>query len=468
MEESAPSDSDDSAFLPATASPGPGGSSVRKRLRQGHTVGDMIRNLEQKKQRLVSPKGKEQVSKEMEFLEEIKVTMKACVEESNERLWQKVESKISSYENRMEKLEAEIFIRDQRIDLLESELRACHETIGRHEEQLDEIERRSRAVNLVLTCQRFGRRRDGEDISGMAVKAINDNLRDARVTKNDFSAVHRLSKENTVICAFINKNLRNTVFESRLNMRHQADFADRLFVSENLTRAKSAVFNRILQLKRSGRVWAVFTRAGIPCFKASKTSAPIRVYNMQQVTAVERDLPPAPSGPGGSRAAPPPAPPPPRDPAGGRPARPGPARDGTPQRRGERGGVGGDRSADVAAAGTSPVSTDIVPSWSASGDAVRGEPMLVGGSRGSSPARLPDGRGEATRAASARGPAPAGALATAATDSSSSVVNVAPSGAPYAAGPPAAGGSTSSGQAGGRCSGGADGGTVAALSEPAR
>ena len=463
--DSAPSDSDDSAFLPATASPGPGGSTVRKRLRQG-SVGDMIRSLEQKKQRITSPKGKDQVSKETEFLEEIKVTMKACVEESNERLWQKVENKISSYENRMEKLEAEIFIRDQRIDLLESELRACHETIDRHEEQLDEIERRSRAVNLVLTCQRFGRRRDGEDISGMAVKVINDNVRDARVTKDDFSAVHRLSKENTVICAFINKNLRNTVFEGRLNMRHQADFADRLFVSENLTRAKSAVFNRLLQLKRSGRVWTVFTKAGIPCFKANKTSAPIRVYNLQQVSTVERDLPPAPPGAGGSRAPPPPPPPQPRDRAGGRPAGPDPARGEAPQRRGERGGAGGGRPAGVATALTSPVLADAVSSRSASaGAAASGEPVLVGGSRDSLPTRLPDERGEATPAASARGPA--GAPTPAAMDSSSSEVIVAPSEAPSAAGPPAAGGSTAAGQADGRCAGGADRGAVAAQSEPA-
>ena len=50
--ESAYSDSDDTAFLPASASPGP---SVRKRQR---SVGDMIRRLDQKKQRMVSPKGK--------------------------------------------------------------------------------------------------------------------------------------------------------------------------------------------------------------------------------------------------------------------------------------------------------------------------------------------------------------------------------------------------------------------------
>lgn len=62
------------------------------------------------------------MSKDTDLLEEFKMMMKVCVEESNERLWQKVENKISSYENRMDRLEAEIFMRDQRIDQLESKL----------------------------------------------------------------------------------------------------------------------------------------------------------------------------------------------------------------------------------------------------------------------------------------------------------------------------------------------------------
>ena len=59
--ESAQSDSDDTAFLPATASPGP---VVRKRQR---SVGDMIRRLDENKQRIVSPKTKGQGGKEVDF-----------------------------------------------------------------------------------------------------------------------------------------------------------------------------------------------------------------------------------------------------------------------------------------------------------------------------------------------------------------------------------------------------------------
>ena len=335
----------------------------------------------------------------------------------------------------------------------------------RHEEQLDDIERHSRAVNLVLSCQRFGRRRDGEDIGGMVVKAINDNVKDVRVTKDDFSAVHRLSKENTVICAFLNKNLRNKVYEGRLSMRYQADFADRLFVTENLTRAKSAVFNRLLQLKRSGRVWTVFSKAGIPCFKASKTAVPVRVYNMEQVISAERGLPPAPPGAGRPRAAAPgplpPPPPPLRDLAGGRPARPDLARGEALQRRGERGGAGGTRHADVTASETSSGSADAAaprPSAPAGLDA-DAEPMLVGGSRVASPSRRPVGLGASAPGASAR--ESDGAPTSAAMDSADVTA------VPSSSGAAAAGGSTSACQSEGSYSGGAGRGTADSLSEPA-
>ena len=89
--ESTYSDSDDSAFQPATASPGPAA-----RKRRG-SVGDMVRRLDQKKLRITSPENKAKVSNQGALLEEIKAMMIACVEEGNDKLWKKVESKISSY-----------------------------------------------------------------------------------------------------------------------------------------------------------------------------------------------------------------------------------------------------------------------------------------------------------------------------------------------------------------------------------
>ena len=282
--DSAPSDSDDTAFLPATASPGP---VPRKRQR---SVGEMMRRLENKKKRIVSPKEKGKVSTHPEFMEELSKMIKSCIEESNTTLWQKVENKISSYEAKIEKLEGDIFDRDMKIDSLETELRGCQDSLQKCQDQLDEMERHSRLVNLVLSSQRFGRRQEGEDIAKITVDMINGNYPDVRVSKNDFTVIHRLGKNNTVICAFKSMELRNTIYEGRLRMRYQATFSNRLFVSENLTRANNAIFKRLVDLNRSGKLWTVFSKAGIPSYKASKTSTPIRVYNMQQLIALESEL----------------------------------------------------------------------------------------------------------------------------------------------------------------------------------
>ena len=248
-----------------------------------------MRELEAKKKRVISPKDKRQVSKNLDF-EDFMSMMKVCIEEANADLWQKVDNKISSCEAKIDKLEEAIFERDLRIDQLETELIKCQETIQKCDEQLEEMERHSRAANLVLTSQSFGRRREGENITELTINAINESYPDIRVTKEDFSVIHRLAKDNTVICAFRDKDLRNKIYERRTHMRTQTDFSKRLFVNENLTKAKGMIFTALLQLKKKGKVWTVFSKAGIPCYKVTKTASPIRVHSAQQLAAVERDL----------------------------------------------------------------------------------------------------------------------------------------------------------------------------------
>ena len=287
-----------------------------------------MRLLENKKKRIVSPKEKVQVSQYPDFLDFMSM-MKECVEEANASLWQKVEHKISSYEAKVEKLEGAIFERDQKIDKLEADLSKCQESMQRCEEHLNEMERHSRAANLVLTSQRFGRRREREDIAELTICVINESYTDIHVTKNDFSVIHRLPKDNTVICAFKNQELRNKIYEDRLRMRHQANFSQRLFVNENLTKANSAIFKGLLELKKGGKLWTVFSKAGIPSCKIAKTSSPRRVHTAQQLAALERELsrlsaaPAAAAGRAGAAGPPASRPAPPTRPRSPPPARPG-------------------------------------------------------------------------------------------------------------------------------------------------
>ena len=49
----------------------------------------------------------------------------------------------------------------------------------------------------------------GENIEAVTIQVINDNLPNKIVSKSDVTAIHRMPKDNTVMCAFASKPLRN-------------------------------------------------------------------------------------------------------------------------------------------------------------------------------------------------------------------------------------------------------------------
>lgn len=281
-----------------------------ERLRQSSlsNSGQILRNATEekagKRKRVYSPKDKGTVSTDL--ITEIKAAINESNERSNAKLWGKIERKLSSFENRIEKLEADNFEKDQKIEKLEQQVQNSLESNEKLESQLEELERHSRSSNLVFSCGRFGKRRDGEDIAAMVVQTINQNFPDKQVTKSDFSAVHRLNKENTVICAFKNKNHRNAIYEDRVQLgRQRADLKDRLFVSENLSATQGAFFRDLRLLRKQQRIWTTFTKNGVACYKLHQDSPPTRVYSQRQLAlAFQRAGPPrAPAAGGASQTA---------------------------------------------------------------------------------------------------------------------------------------------------------------------
>ena len=281
-----------------------------------------------KRKRVKSPKNAN--SEDCDILDELKSSIESSVESSVDRainrviakLWDKLDGKLSSFQTRIEQLEGDVFDRDQKIEQLEIKVKTLTLQTEENDNRSEELERHSRSANLVLTCERFGRRREGEDIGAMAVDVINDSFQTAKgIVKCDFSAVHRLGAENTVICAFVCRNLRNELYEGRFSLSSEPDRRRRLYLSESLTKAKNAVFKRLLEMRREDRIWAAFTKNGIPAFKLTKESSPTRVLTQQQLDDVLRRAPPPGSaGRAAGRAA-------------GRPAGRGPDRTADPARQ---------------------------------------------------------------------------------------------------------------------------------------
>ena len=283
----------------------------------------MIKSLEGKKKRITSPKQNETVSSDLKA--ELKSLISESVESAVSGLWQKIEKKLNAYENRFDRLENQIFDRDQVINELQEREEAGRRQIQELEERVDELERHSRASNLIFRSERFGKRKEGEDIAAITIAVINESFPDRKVGKADFSNIHRLQNENTVICVFNNKMLRNAIYEDRIKLsQSSATRSHRLYVNESLTAQKREIFGKLLELKKRSNVWTVFTRDGIPCFKHSKESPPTRVYSMQQLTDIMEKFHLAPpsgshrAGGGGAQ------------PTGGRSGRAGPSRSQPP------------------------------------------------------------------------------------------------------------------------------------------
>ena len=283
--ESAFSDAEDDPVINA-------GPSERKRLR---SVEDIVNDMEGKKQRFVSPRQAGRANKgNHEFLGEIKKMNDASINGAVESLWERIDRKISTIENKMDKLECQVFERDQVIDELQDEVRLSRERIAGLEDQMEDMEMNSRASNLIFWSEQLGKRSDGERIDDMAVKLINESFPTKTVSKQDFSAIHRLSSQNSVICSFKNKNLRNEIYAERLSLsRRDVTVKGRVFVNESLTKSKREIFSKILDLKKKKVIWTAFTKNGIPCLKLQKDSTPIKLFSMQQLDVVLRRALPA-------------------------------------------------------------------------------------------------------------------------------------------------------------------------------
>lgn len=309
--ESAFSDAEDDPAVSA-------GAGERKRLR---SVDDIVQDIEGKKQRVVSPrpvkqvksKAKQQTGMTQEFLHEIKTMIDSSIKGAVDSLWEKIDrkfdQKIASLESKVEKLEGQVFEKDHLIDELRSKAQRSELRLSGLEEQVEDMERNSRSSNLIFWSEQLGKRVEEENIAAKTIKLINESFPTITVSRQDFTAIHRLPGDNSVICSFASKNLRNEVFSERFCLnRKEVAARGKVFVNESLTKAKREIFSKLLDLKRQGRIWTAFTKNGVPCLKMLKESSPERIHSMQQLDDVLRRAPPLappPPGPDGGSAWPP-------------------------------------------------------------------------------------------------------------------------------------------------------------------
>ena len=254
------------------------------------TVKEMVGAAEKRKRPMTSPKDSGTVSMcQSGMMEELKGIIVSSIEEANGKLWERIEAKLSLYERKIEKLESELYSRDQLVDDLQKKVEFCLQHAQDMEDQVGDLERNSRSKNLIIHSGRFGRRIPGEDIEAMTIQLLNECFPKKELSKKDFAAIHRLQNENSVICVFMNKNVRDSIYEGRVTLRQRlAEFGQRVYISESLTSKKREIFAELLLMKKKGYIWTAFTSNGIPSYKRTKESPPRRVYSQQQLQDLQK------------------------------------------------------------------------------------------------------------------------------------------------------------------------------------
>ena len=292
--------------------------------------------------------------------------IKHMIDQGNVKLMKSLEMKLEGFEKRIAMLEGECMDKDitikQLSDRLQEQIKANEET----QQRLEEIDSNRRLSSLVLSCEDFVSHPRGENIEHLVVKVLNDRIPNLAVTVADVHAAHKLQDDRKVICKFVKRHIRDSVYEARFNLARvwrgdpgrDGRRLPSLYITESLTPRNRLLYDELLRARRPENgaiISSVFSRRGIVWCRTERAGANLRVPDevaLRRILGGKR-FPPLPRAARPAGAASRPA-----RPAGGRPgdrAPPGAAGGAAAAAAaGDPGGGGVPRLRTVSDAGTGP------------------------------------------------------------------------------------------------------------------
>ena len=214
--------------------------------------------------------------------------IKGLIEAGNTTVIQKLErleARLASFENRLDKIEHDGFETASKTDRLQEDLQQLRLENNILREQLSSIDVNNRQDSLILKCEDFGPRMLNEDIEDKTVRLLNSKFEWLQVSRGDFQVVHRLQANNTVICKFLRRSIRDQIYDSRF-IQNTRGAGNRLFITESLSAPNRELMNMLLTAKREGRIYTCFTRRGCPFFKERFDSNSRRVTSVEQIKPI--------------------------------------------------------------------------------------------------------------------------------------------------------------------------------------
>ena len=126
--------------------------------------------------------------------------------------------------------------------------------------------------------------REGEeDIIGLVVDTIRRRFHGLDITDREIDRAHRLpGPNNRVIVRFVRSgsgSVREQLMSRRMELRGSND----LYINESLTAQKSRIFRSLLEEKKKGKIYTVYTRWGHVFYKSERFGTSARVESLEKV-----------------------------------------------------------------------------------------------------------------------------------------------------------------------------------------
>ena len=115
------------------------------------------------------------------------------------------------------------------------------------------------------------------------IGAVRARLHGLDFREEDIDRAHRLpGPNNKIIVRFVRSgpgSVRDQLMTRRLELKGHND----LFINESLTTQKSLIYRSLLEEKKTGRVYTVYTRWGHVYYKAEKFGTSTRVDSVEKL-----------------------------------------------------------------------------------------------------------------------------------------------------------------------------------------
>ena len=152
---------------------------------------------------------------------------------------------------------------------------------------MEENELVSRLPSLVFSGKPFVRkprdanRPEAEDVEKTVLSVVRENFRDLSISASDIARAHRLPGEQKVICRFVRSgrgSVRDQIYYRRRELKGKE-----VFINECLTKRRAEIFGKLLSLRKTGKLFSVFSRNGQVFCTGEKFGKPIRVNSLEEI-----------------------------------------------------------------------------------------------------------------------------------------------------------------------------------------